>query len=325
MGISLATNPPHRMVAAQVYIALCVASLTVAAPQLNFAGPRSVSTTRGVVTSTNINQEKVVTDVVTALQPSIAKAVADALAAFQTSTLALPPATTSLAIQGPTQQIASANAAAAAEAASAAVGPTAKPEYNFEYKVADNDEQTYISKSEERDGDTLTGTYSYVDPDGSLITVNYQAGPMGYTQTSEAQEGFVTINAKPAKASVATSSTSTASGSSTSSGSRFSGATSSTSLTSNSGFASTASSSSIDQSALIAQIIAALQPQINNAVQSAISSTRTSNSAVGGPLVAVVPPQGRTAPVFAVDEDLSSTFGEGFSVKIDTPEFNIAY
>jgi len=322
MGISLTTNPPYRMVTAQVYIALCVASLTVAAPQLNFAGPRSVSTTRGVVTSTNINQEKVVTDVVTALQPSIAKAVADALAAFQTSTLALPPATTSLAIQGPTQQIASANAAAAAEAASAAVGPTAKPEYNFEYKVADNDEQTYISKSEERDGDTLTGTYSYVDPDGSLITVNYQAGPMGYTQTSEAQEGFVTINAKPAKASVATSSTSTASGLSTSSGSRFSGATSSTS---NSGFASTASSSSIDQSALIAQIIAALQPQINNAVQSAISSTSTSNSAVGGPLVAVVPPQGRAAPVFAVDEDLSSTFGEGFSVKIDTPEFNIAY
>jgi len=313
MGISLTTNPPYRMVTAQVYIALCVASLTVAAPQLNFAGPRSVSTT---------NQEKVVTDVVTALQPSIAKAVADALAAFQTSTLALPPATASLAIQGPTQQIASANAAAAAEAASAAVGPTAKPEYNFEYKVADNDEQTYISKSEERDGDTLTGTYSYVDPDGSLITVNYQAGPMGYTQTSEAQEGFVTINAKPAKASVATSSTSTASGLSTSSGSRFSGATSSTS---NSGFASTASSSSIDQSALIAQIIAALQPQINNAVQSAISSTSTSNSAVGGPLVAVVPPQGRAAPVFAVDEDLSSTFGEGFSVKIDTPEFNIAY
>merc|ERR1711936_199193 len=313
MGISLTTNPPYRMVTAQVYIALCVASLTVAAPQLNFAGPRSVSTT---------NQEKVVTDVVTALQPSIAKAVADALAAFQTSTLALPPATASLAIQGPTQQIASANAAAAAEAASAAVGPTAKPEYNFEYKVADNDEQTYMSKSEERDGDTLTGTYSYVDPDGSLITVNYQAGPMGYTQTSEAQEGFVTINAKPAKASVATSSTSTASGLSTSSGSRFSGATSSTS---NSGFASTVSSSSIDQSALIAQIIAALQPQINNAVQSAISSTSTSNSAVGGPLVAVVPPQGRAAPVFAVDEDLSSTFGEGFSVKIDTPEFNIAY
>merc|ERR1712183_814620 len=97
MGISLATNPPHRMVAAQVYIALCVASLTVAAPQLNFAGPRSVSTTRGAVTSTNINQEKVVTDVVTALQPSIAKAVADALAAFQTSTFTSSSSSTSTA------------------------------------------------------------------------------------------------------------------------------------------------------------------------------------------------------------------------------------
>merc|ERR1712106_919039 len=191
MGISLLTYLPNRMVAAQVFIALCVASVAVAAPQLDFAGPRSVSTTRGVGTS-NINEQEVVSNVVSALQPSIAKAVADALAGLQTSTF-----TSSLSSSQSSSS--SANAAAAAEAASADVGPTAKAEYNFEYKVADNDAQTYISQSENRDGDSLTGTYSYVNPAGSLITVNYQAGPMGYTQTSSEETGFVDIRAQPVR------------------------------------------------------------------------------------------------------------------------------
>merc|ERR1712128_308213 len=112
------------------------------------------------------------------------------------------------------------------------------------------------------DGDTLTGMYSYVNPDGALITVNYEAGPMGYSQTLDQQDGFVSINPRPVKAAVATSSTSSASGSSSSSGA--------TSIASNAGFSSSTSSSSLDQSALIAQIIAALQPQISSAVQSAI-------------------------------------------------------
>merc|ERR1711892_204378 len=162
MGISLTSYLPNRMVAAQVYIALCAASVAVAAPQLNFAGLRSVSTTRGV--GTNVNEQEVVSNVVSALQPSIAKAVADALAGLQTSTF-----TSSLSSSQSSSSSANAAATAAADA-----GPTAKAEYNFEYKVADNDAQTYISQSENRDGDSLTGTYSYVNPAGSLITVNYQ-------------------------------------------------------------------------------------------------------------------------------------------------------
>merc|ERR1711917_137860 len=43
-------------------------------------------------------------------------------------------------------------------------------------------------------GEAVVGTYSYVDPLGALITVNYQAGPDGYTQTVETEEGFVTIS-----------------------------------------------------------------------------------------------------------------------------------
>merc|ERR1712106_600983 len=144
-----------------------------------------------------------------------------------------------------------------------------------------------------RDGDTLTGMYSYVNPDGALITVNYEAGPMGYSQTHDQQDGFVSINPRPVKAAVATSS---ASGSSSSSGSAFSGATSSAS---NAGFSSSTSSSSLDQSALIAQIIAALQPQISSAVQSAISSSSTRTVVAPAP-AAVYPPRARLAPVAPV-------------------------
>merc|ERR1712123_389044 len=84
MGISFFTNLPDNMVAAQVYIALCVAGVAVAAPQLDFGGLRSVATTREVAPS-NVNEADVVSNVVSALQPSIAKAVADDLAGLQTS------------------------------------------------------------------------------------------------------------------------------------------------------------------------------------------------------------------------------------------------
>merc|ERR1712025_580711 len=79
------------------------------------------------------------------------------------------------------------------------VGPTARPVYNFQYKVADDAAQTYISQEEARDGDDLSGTYSYVDADGALVTVNYEAGAMGYSETRDKQDGFVQIRAKPIK------------------------------------------------------------------------------------------------------------------------------
>merc|ERR1712083_1015761 len=67
------------------------------------------------------------------------------------------------------------------------------------------------------------------------------------------------------------------------------------------------SSSTIDQSALIARILAQLQPQISGAVQSAISSSRTSTRAVGS------------------SQGIETVFSGDKSVKIQTPEFNIAY
>merc|ERR1719445_677334 len=252
------------MVTTQVFLALCVAGVAVAAPQLDFGGLRSVTTTREVAT-TNIDEAQVVSNVVSALQPSIAQAVADALAGLRSTSITSPKTSSSLA---------TANAAAAKKATetSADVGPVAKAEYNFEYKVADKDAQTYISQSENRDGDSLTGTYSYVNPAGALITVNYEAGPMGFSQTLDQQDGFVEIKPQPVK--VSSSSASGSKVTSSSSGSRFSGATS---TASNTGFSSSSSSSSVDQSALIAQIISALQPQISSAVQSAISSSSSSS------------------------------------------------
>lgn len=73
---------------------------------------------------------------------------------------------------------------------------TARASYAYEYKVADEDKQTYISHEESRDGDDVTGTYSYIDPNGDLITVTYQAGAMGYTQSVDRKVGQVKIRSK---------------------------------------------------------------------------------------------------------------------------------
>merc|ERR1719461_2112208 len=92
------------------------------------------------------------------------------------------------------------------------------PQYNFNFKVADETEQTYMSQDETRDGDTVTGSYSYVDPLGSLIIVTYQAGAMGYTEQREVKPNFVQIREKP-QSSFSSSSSGSSSGSSFSSGS----------------------------------------------------------------------------------------------------------
>jgi len=75
--------------------------------------------------------------------------------------------------------------------------PTARPVYNFAYKVAAEADQTYLAQSEERDGDNLSGVYSYVNPDGALITVNYEAGPDGFHQTLDQQDGFINTHQQP--------------------------------------------------------------------------------------------------------------------------------
>merc|ERR1712128_257466 len=350
MGIQSKTDHNNTMVAAQVIIALCAASLAVAAPQLNLPGLRSVNTI-----SSNVNEQEVVSSVVTALGPSISQAVSDALASLEAAAAAEAAAAEEAArlaaeeqarveaeararAQLAAQQRAAAEQAAreraAAAAAQAAAEPTARPVYNFEYKVADNEFQTYISQSEERDGDALTGTYSYVNPVGSLITVNYQPGPMGYTQTSSEQAGFVDIRAQPVRSNAAAEEAARIAAEQAAAqrakaqaeqraraqaarlAAEQRAAAETARLAAEQAAAEEAARLAAEQAAsqqsLISQIISSLQPQISSAVQSAISTTQT--------VVAPVP-VARAVP----SGDLSSTFGDGFSVKIDTPEFNIQY
>merc|ERR1712183_161196 len=103
-------------------------------------------------------------------------------------------------------------------------------------------------------GDDVTGTYNYVDAAGSLVTVNYEAGPEGYSETRDVQKGAVQIREMPgpwtgplAGVDDGEASVSSASSKNTNRG--------------------------LSQSDLIAQILGALQPQIGSAVQSAISSS----------------------------------------------------
>merc|ERR1711971_101400 len=290
-------TPQPTMAATQILVALCVVGSAVAAPQISLGRSRSAGT--------NINENQVVTSVITSLTPSISKAVEEALAAAAAAEQAaaeqaaaeqaaaeqaaeeaaaaaaeaerIKVAQAAQAEAARRQQIAAANAAAAAAAAeknafdsrvSADLGPMVNPVYNFEYKVADDEERTYISRNEERDGNELSGSYSFIDATGALVTVDYTAGVNGYAETRSKEAGKVTMKAVPAwdgplagleepsgAIFVAKGASSSSSRFGSSSGSR----------------SSSAISSGSSQSDLIAQILAALTPQINSAVAAALA------------------------------------------------------
>merc|ERR1712158_131349 len=297
----MGTAPPTTMAATQILVALCVVGSAVAAPQLSLGRSRSVVSSAG----NNINENQVVTSVITSLTPSISRAVEEALAAVAAAEQAAAEkaaaeqaaaaaaaaaeaerleaerrAAAQAAAEAEAarqQQIAAANAAAAAAAAeknsfdsqvSADLGPYVDPVYNFEYKVADDEENTYISRNEERNGNELTGSYSFIDAAGALVIVDYTAGVDGYAETRTKEAGKVTMKAVPAwdgplagleeasgAVAVAKGATSSSSRFGSSSGSRSSSVT----------------TSSSSQSDLIAQILAALTPQINSAVAAALA------------------------------------------------------
>merc|ERR550519_3278978 len=219
------------MTTSKAVLALCLVGVAVAAPQLRLGGLRSVSSVT--------NQDEVVTNVVSALTPSIAAAVEQALAAQAAAEAARVEAerraAEAEAARLEAERRAAAEAAAAA-AAAAASSSNSQVKYNFEYKVAEDKDQVYITQNEARDGDELQGTYSFVDPRGALVTVNYEAGPMGYSETRDEQLGFVTMKSRPVAAAPAPP--------------------------------------KVDQATLIQRILAILQPQIGTAVSSALQARR---------------------------------------------------
>merc|ERR1712061_422512 len=232
MGVStqstwgLTPAPPTTMAVSQILVALCVVGSAVAAPQLGRS--RSVVSSVGA----NVNENQVVTSVITSLTPSISRAVEEALAQIAAAEAAAAEAAAAEAARIEAERIAAAeaeaarieaarieaarieaeriaaaNAAAAAAAAeknsfdsqvSADLGPYVDPVYNFEYKVADDEEKTYISRNENRDGNELSGSYSFIDATGALVTVDYTAGVNGYAETRSKEAGKVTMKAVPA-------------------------------------------------------------------------------------------------------------------------------
>merc|ERR1711970_60397 len=291
--------------------------------------------------SSSLSASRLTSNVVTALQPQIAAAVAQALRSSQA---------------GPVRGGAAGGAALSEEEeAEYNRKLSANAQYEFGYKVADDDKQTYMAHEETRNGEAVQGKYSYVDPSGALVTVNYEAGPMGYTETRDVQENAVQIDAR----NIAQPWTGP-----------LAGVTSSSSPSSASSGAVSATSSSLSQSQLIEQILRAIQPQINSAVQTAIgsrssaaagsfnrgTSSRVSSAnlqsgsrrgfnsqsnlistiigsiqpqisgAVQTALARARPSQGqvRTRPVVAPASGVTDVFG-GSGVRIQTPDFNIEY
>merc|ERR1712088_828522 len=206
----------------------------------------------------------VTSSVVSQLQPSIAAAVADALKA-SSRPVSRPQATSYKAVEEPNY------------------GPA---KYNFGYKVADEDSQAYINHQESREGNDVTGTYNYVNPAGALVTVNYEAGVDGFSQTRDVEQGAVQMRNIP--------------GAWTGPLAGLEGPTSvpatTSSISNNRARVSSSSSSQVSQEALIAQILSSIQPKISSAVQGALSS---STQTAGRRTVAVAAPRQQAVRVAA--------------------------
>merc|ERR1712021_305778 len=324
-----------EMAAAQVIVSvLWAATLATCAPQ---GGLLSVLQ---ATPSLNQNQE-VVSQVVGALQPSIARAVAEALGGLNsrsvsTSSRGSVSTGSSSSMSRSRSAEAAERAAFEAELAGANVeGPTARPVYNFQYKVADDGEQTYISQEEARDGDNVSGSYSYVDADGALVTVNYEAGAMGYSETRDKQAGFVQMRARPVRTKTVAVDNSAAvtaaraqaakaaAAARRSESARQEAARQESARLEASRLTASRQSSSINQNAIISQVISSLQPLITRAVEGAITSSSSGSSVNSASSSAsTIGSVSRTVS----SGDVASTFGDGgLSVSIKTPDFQFAF
>jgi len=170
------------------------------------------------------------------------------------------------------------------------------PQYTYQYQVANEKFQTYIAQKETRDGDAVSGTYSYVDPNGHLVTVTYTANAAdGYSETREIQENFLRIRSKPVTKDVAITTTT-----------------------------KVVEAKSSDDSDLVARIIGELTPFIKETVSTSLSAQETV-VAQPAPLPAPTPIVVATQPV-AVTTAVESRFGTGAgnNIRVETPEYTFA-
>jgi len=226
------------------------------------------------------------------------------------------------------------------------------PQYTYSYQVSDDSAQTYLAHNENRDGEQVNGQYSYVDPLGSLITVKYTSGVMGYTETRDVQENFVAIRSLPSSgsASAFSSSASSASSSASSSGAAATGGVVRQVVQSVQPIVQSVvrqeTLSSNDDGDLVSRIISQLTPYIQETVSSSLSGGRASSTTTtltsqqsarpisvvsqAAPVVrtVVAQPIAVAAPV----RQTSSSSVEGIfglqgqnNVRVETPNFNFAY
>merc|ERR1712179_704919 len=198
---------------ASVVLFCSTIALTAAVPQLFGSSPLpEISAPRN-------NEREIVDNVISTLGPSIAQAVAAALASRPSSS----------------------SRPSSIRPGSGGFNPDrdskATPaKYNFQYRVANDNTQTYIAQEESREGTEVKGFYSYVDPTGAIVTVDYQAGVGGYSETRSRQEGAVKIAPRPVTAP--------------------------------------GGSSGLDTAAIIRQVLAALKPTIQQTVSSVVGGRR---------------------------------------------------
>merc|ERR1711872_390322 len=146
----------------------------------------------GLAQSAPQNTNEVVRTVTTQLQPLISDAVARALAGLNT-------VSASSSRFGSSSSFGTSSGAAVARGSGLTEEEeleynrklSANAAYEYGYKVANDESQTYMAHEETRDGANVQGKYNYVDSTGALVTVTYQAGPEGYTETRDVQEGAV--------------------------------------------------------------------------------------------------------------------------------------
>jgi len=255
----------------------------------------------GLSQSAPQNTNEVVRTVTTQLQPLISDAVARALAGLNT-------------VSASSSRFGSSSSFGASSGAAVARGSglteeeeleynrklSANAAYEYGYKVANDESQTYMAHEETRDGANVQGKYNYVDSTGALVTVTYQAGPEGYTETRDVQEGAVEMRNIPGPWTGPLAGVDNV------------GVTSVKTTTTQVAAPVAPARPAVDQSALIRLILNQLQPQISSAVQTAISSSNTASRQVQR---VSVPTSGSATALFAGDN----------SVRIQTPEFNIEY
>jgi len=255
----------------------------------------------GLSQSAPQNTNEVVRTVTTQLQPLISDAVARALAGLNT-------------VSASSSRFGSSSSFGASSGAAVARGSglteeeeleynrklSANAAYEYGYKVANDESQTYMAHEETRDGANVQGKYNYVDSTGALVTVTYQAGPEGYTETRDVQEGAVEMRNIPGPWTGPLAGVDNV------------GVTSVKTTTTQVAAPVAPARPAVDQSALIRLILNQLQPQISSAVQTAISSSNTASRQVQR---VAVPTSGSATALFAGDN----------SVRIQTPEFNIEY